>query len=257
MRDRRASLLLGSLTHDGEYDPSGVRSWFEERRVDGAIFLRPRKSERPLIEAVRRQGIAYSVVASDVPAKGGFELRSDNVLGGRLLASHLVEFGHKRFAYVGGERSSRDSQERLSGIEQVLRQSGHRLLPRDIVEGSFETDDGRAYAKRWLKRRAQARPTAVLFGDDTMALGFVGSLLKAGIDIPRQVSVTGFNDIPASSWIWPGLTTVSQELVHLGAAACDKVLRATTGGSELRLTRSETFPVELIRRQTTGPAPRR
>jgi LacI family transcriptional regulator len=257
MQDRRASLLLGSLTHDGRYDAKVVRSWIEERRVDGAIFLRPRKSERPLLRMVRKHGVAYSVVAADIPSRGGFDIRSDNILGGRLLAEHLLDLGHRRFAYIGGERSSRDSEDRLAGAQAHLEKHDSGISPRNIIEGSFDAQDGRDYAKRWLKMKPSSRPTAVMFGDDTMALGFVGSLLQAGVNVPRDVSVTGFNDIPASGWIWPGLTTIRQQLVKLGESACDQVLQGIAAGSPPDKSPTTTFAVELIARQTTGPAPRR
>lgn len=254
-QSRRASLLLGSLTHHGIHDPSIVRAWLDERRVDGAIFLRPRRSEARLVETAREQGIPFALIAPDISAKGGVELRSDNILGGQLIGQHLLELGHRRFAFIGGEQTSRDSQERLKGLLIRLDAAGVRLHHRDIVAGSFSGIDGQAFAKRWLRRKKSTRPSAIVFADDSMALGFTGALLEAGVKIPAEVSVTGFNNIPATQWIWPGLTTVEQPLIELGISACEAVLTALELRPPAPAQERVQFPVKLVVRGTTACAP--
>lgn len=254
-QSRRASLLLGSLTHQGIHDPSIVQAWLDERRVDAAIFLRPRRSEAKLVATAREQSIPFALIAPDISARGGVELRSDNVLGGQLIGEHLINLGHQRFAYIGGEAASRDSRERLKGLLLGLKAAGIRLSERDIFAGSFTGYDGQAFAKRWLKRKRSARPTAVVFADDSMALGFTGALLQAGVQIPHDVSVTGFNNIPATQWIWPGLTTVEQPLVDLGISACQSVLTALEEKTRHPVEQRLQFPVKLIIRATTGSPP--
>jgi len=255
--DPRASLLLGSLSHDGKHDPTMVESWLTDRRVDAAIFMRPRRSEAKLIEIAHANDMPVALIAPDIPAKHAFELRSDNVQGGLLLGEHLLSLGHKRFAFVGGEKSSRDSKERLKGLQKALSEAGLQISDREIVAGTFSGEDGRAYARRWLKRKKATRPTAIVLADDSMALGLLGSLSEAGIKVPEDVSLTGFNNIPATQWIWPGLTTVEQPLRELGEAACQSVLNALNGKADAHQSTKIVFDVSLVPRNTTGKAPRR
>lgn len=254
-QDRKASLLLASLTHQGTHDLSVVRSWLKERRVDGLIFVRPRRSESSLVDDARSAGVPFALIAPDISARGGLEFRSDNALGGELVAEHLLALGHLRFAFIGGEKTSRDSRERFLGLERILVSQGLGVPLRDQVTGSFAGEDGKAFAKRWLKRKPSTRPTAIVFADDTMALGFIGEVLKAGVKIPQEVSVTGFNNLPGTELLWPTLTTVEQPLTELGRLACAKLMQQISLSPTPEEVKKSIFPVRLISRGTSGPAP--
>jgi DNA-binding LacI/PurR family transcriptional regulator len=109
------------------------------------------------------------------------------------------------------------------------------------------------YAERWLKLARSRAPTAVVLGNDAMAIGFMRTLQSHGVVIPKDVSVIGFDDIPSASMYFPGLTTVRQEMREIGEAACHFVLRSveaktTTGSTHL-------YPMTLVVRESTAKAP--
>jgi DNA-binding LacI/PurR family transcriptional regulator len=117
----------------------------------------------------------------------------------------------------------------------------------------YHVDSGVDYARRWLKIARARAPTAIVFGNDAMAIGCLRTLLSQGVKIPEEVSVVGFDDIPSASLVWPGLTTVRQEMSKMGETACQLVRRAlelkTPGGG------IHQFPVSLVVRESTGRVP--
>lgn len=253
---KHISLLVGSLVLRGAYDSSTVASWIRDRRIDGLIFACPGRRERPLVEAARKAQQALALIAPDETFRGVLTLRSDNIGVGRDIAQHLFELGHRRIAYVGGPETSLDSRERCEGLERGLGTYKVKLLPANkVFMGRHHADEGAAYAQRWLKMPRSRAPTAIVLSNDIMALGFMKTLQSEGISIPREVSVIGFDDIPAAGYCWPGLTTVRQELRIMGSQAC-RALMAHMDHEKVERGLVE-FPMKLITRESSGPAPER
>lgn len=253
---KHISLLVGSLVLRGAYDSSTVASWIRDRRIDGLIFACPGRRERPLVEAARKAQQALALIAPDETFRGVLTLRSDNIGVGRDIAQHLFELGHRRIAYVGGPETSLDSRERCEGLERGLGAYKVKLLPANkVFMGRHHPDEGAAYAQRWLKMPRTRAPTAIVLSNDIMALGFMKTLQSEGVSIPREVSVIGFDDIPAAGYCWPGLTTVRQELRIMGSQAC-RALMAHMDHEKVERGLVE-FPMKLITRESTGPAPER
>lgn len=252
---RHISLLVGSLFLRGTFDASTVSSWIRERRVDGLIFVCPGRRERALVEAARKAQVAVSLIAPDEMFRGGLVVRSDNLGVGRDIAAYLNELGHRRIAFVGGPQDSLDSRQRCEGLEAALAAyklklaPGHRLfMPR------YHVDEGVAYAKKWLRTSRSRAPTAVVLANDIMALGFMRTLQASGVSIPKDVSVIGFDDIPTAGLYFPALTTVRQEMRTMGAEACHAIM-AVLDQRKVEQPVNE-FPMKLIIRESTGPAPK-
>ena len=252
---KHISLLVGSLVLKGSYDATTVLSWVRERRVDGLIFTRSGRRERPVVEAARKAKLALALIAPDESFKSGVVLRSNNTVAGSEVGGHLYQLGHRRIAFIGGPKESLDSQQRFEGLERGLSAHKVKLLPSNVMFAPrYHADEGKAYAEKWLRMARNRAPTAVVLANDIMALGFMRTLHAQGVGIPKDVSVVGFDDIPAASLFWPGLTTVRQQMRAMGAAACRSLLSAL---SEEQPERSSLeFPMDLIVRQSTGPVPR-
>ncbi|HTQ03787.1 MAG TPA: LacI family DNA-binding transcriptional regulator [Polyangiaceae bacterium] len=261
LTSKHISLLVGSLVIREHYDATTVTSWVRERRVDGLVFARCGRHERAMIDAARRSGIAVALISPDDDFTGVDVLRSDNVGAGRAVGQYLFDLGHRRIAFVGGQarvnattfHQSVDSRHRLDGLSQVLAEHGVKIPESSIVFLRYHVDSGVEYARRWLKMTRSRAPTVVVFGNDAMALGFMRTVQSQGVRIPDEVSVVGFDDIPSASLLWPGLTTVRQEMSKMGETACQLVRRAlerkSPGGSVHQ------FPVSLVVRESTGRAP--
>ena len=257
LRAHQLSVQLGSLDLDGSYDSSMVSSWIADRRVDALVFVRPGQKERRLILAAKRARLPLSMIGPDQDFGVGQVLRSHNRGAGRAIAEHLVSIGHRRLGFVGGPESSRDSQERLQGLRQGLEPHGLRLRSEHVTFARrYDSDHGAVFAEKWLKRGKARAPTALVFGNDSLALGFLRTVQARGVSVPAEVSVVGFDDVPEAALHWPGLSTARQQMRELGAAACNAVLRHVLDDHEQAPGPYE-FEMPLIIRESTGAAPSR
>ncbi len=254
---KRISVMLGGLRLNERYDPGTVASWISERRVDGIIFARFTKNERPLLEAAELAGIPSTFICPDQTLDTGFTVRCRNFDAGRMLGEHLLELGHRRIGFAGGPKESVDSVDRLRGLEQaVSRVKDAEIADEDVHFGeSYLPEAGVSAAAEFLKRPAARRPTAVVLGNDSMALGFLRELLRAGVQVPGEVSVAGFDGVEEGARFWPALTTVAQPMHTLGSSAC-KALLERIEETERDVAMTVEYPMELRARESTGPRPR-
>ncbi len=248
----RKSVLLGSTMLTGRYDAGAVMSWIDQRRVDGLILVRYSRREEPLLKAAARAGIPTVLIAPDLSAPSEFIVRCNNVDAGHLAGQHLLDLGHERIAFAGGPRDSIDTLDRLTGLSQTMKKAG-APEPVNIWFGRhYSVEDGEEYANIYLQMSKKQRPSAVVLGNDPMALGFMRTLLHAGEDIPGTVSVVGFDGTSDGAVFWPGLTTVIQPTQRMAARACDALLDAIEDDNQERGASLE-YAVELVVRQSTAP----
>jgi len=246
------SVMLGSLTLQGHYDASAILGWIRERRVDGIIFARSLRRERPLVNATIEAHLPFVVVGPDEPIKGHV-VRCDNFAAGVLVADHLANLGHTEIAFAGGPRESQDSRDRLNGLREGLA-ARDITLRQDRVSfcESYEADVGADFARSFFKRKEDV--TAMVLGNDSLALGFMRMALQRGVRIPADLSVVGFDGVPEGARVWPGLTTIAQPMRDMGRTAC-RTLLAQINGSSSEVESFVEYGVELVARESTGPAP--
>jgi LacI family transcriptional regulator len=249
---RRMSVLLGGLVTRGRYDSSTVQSWITERRVDGLLFARYTRRERDLLSAARQAQIPMTFICPDETGDLGYVARCRNFEAGRAIGQHLFELGHRRVGFVGGPEASIDTQDRLRGLRSALEEAGTTIRVEDVSFGSsYEADSGASAAREFLRRALANRPTASALGNDAMAIGFMRELLKAGIGIPEEHSVTGFDGVDEGARFWPGLTTAEQPMEQLGRAAVAALLdRVDDPDSDVAMTVE--YPMPLAVRESTG-----
>jgi LacI family transcriptional regulator len=252
---RRISVLLGGLVARGRYDSSTVASWISERRIDGLVFARYTRRERDLRVAAQAAQIPMTFICPDETEGLRYVARCRNFEAGRAVGSHLLELGHRRVAFVGGPEASIDAQDRLRGLTSALDEAGLGIGSEDVSFGpTFEAEAGAAAAREHLRRPAGSRPTASVVGNDAMAIGFMRELLKAGLRIPEEHSVTGFDGVEEGARFWPGLTTAEQPMELLGRAAVAALLdRIDDPASDTVMTVE--YPMPLKIRESTAPAP--
>jgi LacI family transcriptional regulator len=183
----------------------------------------------------------------------GFVARCRNFEAGRAVGHHLGVLGHRRVAFVGGPEASIDAQDRLRGLKSAFDEVGSSLLTDDISFGaSYESEAGAQAAREFLRRSVATRPTASVVGNDAMAIGFMRELLRAGVRIPEEHSVTGFDGVEEGARFWPGLTTAEQPMEQLGRAAVAALLdRIDDPESDVAMTVE--YPMPLSLRESTGP----
>jgi LacI family transcriptional regulator len=241
-----------------------VQSWIAERRIDGIVFARYTRRERDLLSAARQAQIPMTFICPDETEDLGFVARCRNFEAGRAAGQHLTELGHRRVAFVGGPEASIDAQDRLRGLKSALEDVGVGIRAEDVSFGagiraedvsfgaSYEAEAGAQAAREYLRRATANRPSASVVGNDAMAIGFMRELLKAGVRIPDEHSVTGFDGVEEGARFWPGLTTAEQPMELLGRSAVAALLdRIDDPGSDVAMTVE--YPMPLSVRESTGP----
>src|SRR6202142_3001670 len=185
----------------------------------------------------------------------------DNELGAYTAVEHLYALGHRRIAFIRGPKTLTDSAPRWKGIRSVAKARGLEIDPRLVVDlpesrdpmSSFET--GYKLTEEMLKTR---RPfTAIMAFDDMTAFGVVRALTRAGLKVPEQWSVVGFDDVAASSLCTPPLTTIRQPMEAMGSMAASIVLEGINAMLEKRdlpAVHRKLAPELAVRDSTRGPA---
>ena len=254
LADSRQSVLLASLMLNGRYDSGRVAAWISERRVDGLMIIRYTRREHGLFTAASTAGLPVVLIGPDIKAPASSIVRCNNLDAGRIVAEHLLELGHRRMAFAGGPRDSIDTRDRHRGLSQALAQREIELPEKRVWFGpNYGPESGVEYAQLFLAQPARARPSAVILGNDAMALGFMRTVLQHGVKIPEEVSVVGFDGIPEGGHYWPGLTTVLQPAHRMGASGCRALLECIAN-PDLERTADVQYGVELVIRESTGEA---
>jgi DNA-binding LacI/PurR family transcriptional regulator len=168
--------------------------------------------------------------------------------GGRRAAEHLIALGHRRIAYLMGSAKSLASSDRRDGYLNALVAVGIVPDPSLIVAGNYQEESGYRVGHTLLALAEP--PTAIIAANDRMALGVLAAAADLGISVPDFVSVIGFDDITASSYVRPSLTTVQSPGHHAGRKAMEIMLGVIAGEDVPRRT---VMPCDLVVRQSTGP----
>ncbi|NUT53943.1 MAG: substrate-binding domain-containing protein [Saccharothrix sp.] len=176
-----------------------------------------------------------------------------NRAGGAAAARHLLSLGHRRIAVVGGRRDMTCSRARLAGYRSALDLAGVAVDPALVRHADFTREGGYREARELL--RLPDRPTAVFAANDEQALGVVDAARAEGLSVPGDLSVVGFDDLPAARWSAPALTTVRQPLAAMGRQA-GWMLADLIGGRPPVTDRVE-LATELVVRSSTARPPGR
>jgi len=252
LEEKAVSLMLGSLALRGRYDAAAVRRWIVEHRVDGIIFARCTRREDDLVRLAKQARIPMVFVAPDEHFGAGPVFGTRNREAGKQLGEHLVGLGHRRLAFLGGPKDSVDTLDRLQGLRDALAAHRLELEPATIAfSPSYYSEGGEPFASAWLKLPRGQAPTAVVCGNDALALGFLRVVLQHGVRVPEDLSVTGFDDTPEAALYWPGLTTVRQPSHAMGDAACKALLRFIDNPGVVDTSRLD-LPAVVVTRESTG-----
>lgn len=243
-------LLVGNL-HDVPEKEARLVELVLAGQADGVILL-----DGHILEGPRGSlaDLGVPLVAVSVPPERA-ELPAVLVQereGGALVARHLLELGHRRFAYVGGPPGHID-RERWQGFRDTLAAAGIAAEAILRLPGDFHAPSGLAAGRAFL--RARPRPTAVFAVSDMMAVGFMRSLHDAGLAVPDDVSVVGFDGIEFADYCLPPLTTVRQPREAMGRTAAELLVRLLRGETIPDAERRPSLPVELRPAASTGPPP--
>ncbi len=168
----------------------------------------------------------------------------DHAGGARMLADLLIKAGHERYAYLSGEEDSSTNREREKGFTERLGDDGQELFARESGDYSYES--GYVAAKRLLG--AKKRPDALFCANDLMAMGAIDRAREMGVQVPGDLSVVGFDDIPIAAWTQYALTTIRQPVDRLVESTVDVLVNAIESTNNERVIKI--IPGNLIRRRS-------
>jgi LacI family transcriptional regulator len=220
-----------------------------QQRVQG-ILITPVNPDAPHLAEISRRGIPV-VIVDRVGAGGLFcSVAVDDVLGGRIAVEHLAEQGHARVAVVGGPESIGQVRERVEGARQIWAELG--LPPEDLIylpTAGLTVAEGRSAGERLAGIPARRRPTAAFCANDLLALGLLQQSIGAGLRVPEELAIVGFDDIEFAAAAAVPLTSVRQPRQELGRAAAQLVLDEATNPDHVH--QQPLFVPELVARAST------
>lgn len=217
-----------------------------ERRPIGVIlvFSDLSKKERKLLSS--RQIPYVTLDPYGNPSTTTASVRADNWTGGLTATRFLLKQGHKRIGIINGPKEMMCSKARYDGYRAALDESGIKLDPELVRYGDYTVDSGRHQALSLLS--GKSRPTAIFAGSDLQAMGLYETARRLHLRIPEDISVIGFDDIQASAFLGPALTTVRQPMAEMAAQAASMLYTMREGG---KVSHEVVFPTRLVVRSST------
>jgi len=215
--------------------------------VDGILVIAPLEGAGAALVDLPRDGLP--LVAVEAGPKGALPVVAvDQVAGAELATRHLLELGHPTVAHIAGPADFLEAELRVEGWRSTLAAAGAEAPP--VLAGDWSPRSGYELGQRLLR---EGRPSAIFVANDQMALGALRALHEAGCEIPRQVSVVGFDDIPEAQYFTPPLTTVRQDFQEIGSRSLRLMLEMMESDGAGPPPPAMVAP-ELVLRSSTAPA---
>ena len=236
---RGLQLLLSNM-HADQRGAETLR--FMRGRVDALIIMAPDIEPEKLLAHLPANLPIALISCPDLPADYP-QFRVDNVSAAMAMVNHLVAMGHRRIVHLSGPRGNRDAEERIAGYRTAMER--HGLSP-CILTGKFDEESGTAAAVE-LSRESE-RPDALFAANDMMAIGALVAFQRAGLAVPGDIAVAGFDDIPLARLVTPALTTMRVGIAEIGADAVACVAAILAGKQDTAIRRE--VPQIILRAST-------
>jgi LacI family transcriptional regulator len=234
--DKQIDILLGQL------------------RLEGVILLPPLSDHAGVLSKLQDASIPVVRIAPRTQLSAAPSIGIDDYAAARQLTAHLLNLGHRRIGFMLGSPDHGATEQRYLGFIDEMRAHQAPVDAALVQTGNFTFADGLVCAERML--RSAAPPTAIFASNDDMAAAAISMARKFGLKLPGQLSVTGFDDAPVATMIWPELTTVRQPVAAMARIAADLIIRhePRRRGWPERLPRHLLDHELIIRNSTAKPA---
>ncbi|MFT6044337.1 MAG: LacI family transcriptional regulator [Arenicella sp.] len=247
LSDNNFTLLIAQSNYSSELELKEVQEMLS-RGVDGLV----------MVGEARQEEIYQLIEQYKIPSINLWTYRADskyscaginNVTAGQQLAEHMIELGHEKIGYVWGIQQNNDrAEQRLTGIGNHLENAGVEFSDEHIEESRYSVEQGKLAFYRLVERMPDL--TAVICGNDILALGVMTAARELGLKVPQSLSVSGFDNLGILSMIQPALTTMNAPSAEMGSYAANYLVTQIKAGT--RKVQREQLPCPLIIRETTA-----
>ncbi|RFC67007.1 MULTISPECIES: LacI family DNA-binding transcriptional regulator [Mesorhizobium] len=239
-------VMIDYIGNDGQ---KTYRDLINEGAVDGLLVISPRVGDADLL-AVVESGFPVVLIGSiNHPGEVSSMIQTENAFA--EIVDHLTGLGHERIAYVSfGPAGIAAADQRIEYYRTALSTKGLEYDPALVVHAAYSARSGKIATSRLLQESDLA-PTAIIAGNDTIAIGVLSAVAETGLGVPEDISVVGFDDLPISTCLLPPLTTVHHDIVQRARSAVETLILRVRG--QPTATRQLELPTSLIIRESTGP----
>lgn len=238
------SLLFGSINN--RLRNNTFLEYFKHKNVDGIAIICTADNDEEISEMIESD---FPIVLVDKHSNKTAAVGSNHFEGSRIAVNYLYELGHTRIAHIPGsdDENNWPSTERKLGYKKAMKDLGLKINKRYIASsGNYDVKGGYNSMKELLSLKT--RPTAVFVASDKMAIGAIDAIKDAGLKVPEDISIIGFDDIELAKYVTPKLTTVKQDGELIGKTAIDLLIKEID--SKTKINENVIVPVELIERES-------
>jgi len=221
-----------------------------QKQVDGVLLVPARSALEP-IKFVKSQDTPVVVLDRLIPDAQADTVRCDSEGGGYQLTHLLLSFGHRRIAVLSGPQGVSTAEDRVAGYRRALTEAGIDIDPALVHYGQFSLESGYTMTQQVLA--VTPRPSGLFAGNNFIAIGALRALRDAGLQVPEDLALVGFDDLPADLVVDPFLTVVAQPAYEMGRRATELLL-ARLSGEAPEAYQEVVLPTEIIVRQSSGQA---
>ena len=247
---KNIKVILGNTSYKTSQEESLVKA-LRESQVDGLIITST-SPKGEVIKSLVDEEIPFVLLFSTIKGGAVSAVGVDNFQGGYDATKHLISLGHRRIGMIAGNFTVTDrSYHRWHGYRQCLKDNGIPYDRKLLTQTEYSLEGGRDSIRELLQR--ENPPSAVFCSNDYIALGAIKGAREAGLSLPEDLSIVGFDDMPTASYMVPALTTIHQPAYEMGRNACEILLQIMEDRTRVMQHMMET---KLVVRESTAAAPK-
>ena len=220
--------------------------------ADGILVPPPLCDSKAALRQLHQIGMPTVAVATARPAAGVAAVRIDDYQGALAMTRYLIGLGHRDIAFIKGDPKHTPAQLRFQAFGDAMREAGLALPPQRVAQGYFTYRSGLEAARRLLA--APARPSAIFASNDDMAAAALAVAHGMQLQVPKQLTVCGFDDTPVATTVWPALTTIHQPIADMARAAVNLLLEEIRRrrADEPKVAAHHLLPFTLVVRESSA-----
>ena len=244
-------LLIHPCDYRNKKIGAELQAVIEQARPDGVIIAAPLSNMPRIVRPISATGTPYVRLSPGTKNGREYSVATDDRKACADMTAYLASLGHKKIAFITGHTEHKAVLKRFEGYKDGLAESGLTLSERLVCAGDNSIGSGELCAEKLLSLKQS--PTAIFAANDDMAVGVIRAAYRMGIDVPRQLSVAGYDDITLARQVYPSLTTIRQPLSKMAELAAEAIV--SLAKREEMPASTDIVAGELMIRESTGPAP--